>query len=103
MPLISWVDAQQVSNPLWTSTALSIKENVEPKTKLLNLEPPILQKPVKKLIDVSQVIVDISKGLIKRLSHVMVRSGFVVRSAQVWSLAGQVTELFCTSTSITVK
>lgn len=95
MLLISGVDTQQASNPLWTSTALRIKGKVETKTKMLNLEPPTLQQQlVRKLVDIPQTTADISK----RLQQAVVKSGSVVRPTQVGGQVGHVTEL-CTSVS----
>ena len=50
---------------------------------MFTLEPPILQKLMKKLMNSPQMTVHVAKRLTKMLKHVMVMSDFTVRSTQV--------------------
>ena len=50
---------------------------------MFTLEPPILQKLMKKLMNSTQMTVHVAKRLTKMLKHVMVMSDFTVRSTQV--------------------
>ena len=53
---------------------------------MFTLEPPILQKLMKKLMNSPQMTDDVAKRLTKVLQHVMVMTDCVVRSTQVLSI-----------------
>ena len=70
-----------------------MKRNVEIQTKIFHLEPPTLQK-LMKLMNIPQMTAHIAQRLMKRRQHIMVKSDFVVRSTQVWSLVGKLQNSF---------